>query len=245
LSKHNDYKSINELIRRSLHDKAKHDKDIDIEDAWEKFNNKYYPIKKKPYRKIVLVACSIFVLLVTFITFLPSEGTAINSKIFNNLKLLLTGKVQSSEVSFTEKEKESTLNQLEPKVKRALMGSKYDVLLPVGLSSKYEISNATVVKDGKWQRVKLQLTTKNNDTVIITEVNIIGGIKQGISYDTEDAIMKDINIRGQKATLVINKKHQMTMLSWVDRDIFISISGNITEDEITELASYLTRVNVN
>ncbi|MEG6617562.1 DUF4367 domain-containing protein [Peptococcaceae bacterium 1198_IL3148] len=245
MSKHNDYKSIDELIKHSLHDKAKKDKNIDIEDAWEKFNNKYYPVKKKLYRKIAAVACSIFILLFTSITFLPNEVTAVNSKVFDNIKRFLAGKVQSNEVSFTEKEKESTLNQLEPEVKRALMGSGYDVLLPIGLSDKYSIDDVTVQKNGKRQEIELLLTTADNRTTIVREVNVIDGIKQGISYDTDDAIMKNINIRGQKATLVINQKHKMTMLSWVDRDIFISIMGSLTEDEIIELASYLTRVNIN
>jgi hypothetical protein len=245
LNKHNDYKPIDELIKRSLHDKAKKDKDINLEDAWEKFNNKYYPIKKKTHRKFLTIACSIIILLVTSITLLPNEGTAINSKIFNNLKLLFTGKVQSSEVSFTEEEKESTLNQLKPEVKRVLMGSEYDDLLPVGLSGKYTIDDITVQKVNQRQEVELLLSTSDKRTAIIQEVNVIGGIKQGISYDTEDAIMKEVNIRGQKATLIINNKHVMTMLSWIDRDIFINITGSLSEDEIMELASYLTRVKVN
>ncbi|MEG6615194.1 DUF4367 domain-containing protein [Peptococcaceae bacterium 1198_IL3148] len=183
--------------------------------------------------------------MITSITFLPNEGIAINSKIFNNIKLLLTGKVQSHEVSFTAEEKESTLNQLKPEVKRALMGAEYEVLLPVGLLDKYSIDEVTVEKHGKLQEIEFLLIAADNRTTRVRQVNVIDGIKQGISYDTDDAIMKDVNIRGQQATLVVNIKHNMAMLSWVDRDIFITISGKITEDEIIELASYTTRVKVN
>ncbi|PHJ37916.1 hypothetical protein P378_13080 [Desulforamulus profundi] len=60
---------------------------------------------------------------------------------------------------------------------------------------------------------------------------------------TEDAVMKKANVKGQEATLIVYK-NGFSKLSWVDRDIFISIVGNISEDNILMLANSTKRVNL-
>ncbi|WP_238473164.1 DUF4367 domain-containing protein [Desulforamulus profundi] len=55
--------------------------------------------------------------------------------------------------------------------------------------------------------------------------------------------MKKANVKGQEATLIVYK-NGFSKLSWVDRDIFISIVGNISEDNILMLANSTKRVNL-
>lgn len=65
----------------------------------------------------------------------------------------------------------------------------------------------------------------------------------GLSYDTEDAHVKKANVKGQEATLVVYKNDDYTILSWIDNDIYITISGDIPEDDIFILANSFKRVN--
>lgn len=244
MSKHGEYTSVDELIKRALVQKAAKDNDIDIEAAWEKFKKKYPVKKRKQFPKVIAVACSICFILVVSGLFLPTEGKALSSKFFQSIKSFIGGKVQTAQVSFSSKKKqESTENLLTPEVSSALRDVSYDILLPVEAMGTYKIERAETNDVGKSKEVNLFLKGQNSELITITELNIIGDFNQGTSYDTEDASMKKANVNGQEANIVIYK-NGFTKLSWIDRDIFISISGQASEDNILMLANSMRRLTL-
>lgn len=237
------YTSLDELIKKSLQEKAERDKDIDLDEAWEKFRKRYHIRKQRNYSRILAIACSLFVFLGAFLVFMPSEGKALNIKVFETIKSFLSGKVQTTHISFSsQKEQKNTEDYLSPEVSSTLKSVPYEVLLPDMLGT-YKIESAEVSKVGTSHKVTIALKDPNGKHITMTQMNIIGDFSQGNSYDTEDAIMKEVNINGQEASLIIYK-NGFTKLAWIDRDIFISLMGEISEDNILMLASATRRLTL-
>ncbi|WP_066639257.1 DUF4367 domain-containing protein [Desulfolucanica intricata] len=238
-----EYTSVDELIKKALYKQAEKDSDIDLEEAWSKFNKRYRTNKQKPVLKLLATACLICTVLGSIIFFLPTEGGAFTSKIFKNIKLFLSGKVQSTEISYgSPGQKEKTENYLKPEVLRTLEDVPYNVLLPVDMMGNYEIEEINTNKLGNSTELNIILTGKNSESIIITEINTTKGFRQGSSYDIEDAQMKNVKVKGQDAAL-INYKNKLLSLSWVDNDIFISIEGNISQDDILMLSNSMKRID--
>lgn len=236
------YTTLDELIKKSLHEKAKKDKDINLDEAWEKFSNRYNIKRRRTNFKHWAVACLLFLVVTTSLLMLPTQGTAINLKVFQSIKSFISGKVQTAYISFGKENKKDTVDYFTPEVYSVLKDVRYDILLPLDMMDVYRLEKAEVTTVGNSRQVDL-LFNCNNSEVTITQMNIIGDLNQGNSFDTEDALMKKANVKGQKATLIVYK-NGFSKLSWVDRDIFISIAGNISEDNILMLANSTKRINL-
>ncbi|RYD06137.1 hypothetical protein N752_05675 [Desulforamulus aquiferis] len=177
------------------------------------------------------------------ITFLmtPTEGTAVNLKFLKSIKTFIVGKVQTAHLSFTNKEKHAT-DYISAEVHSVLKNVPYDILLPLDKMDIYKLEKADVNGIGDSRQIDLVFRGTDNELITITQVNVIEDVYQGNSYDTEDATMKKANIKGQEANLIVYK-NGFSKLSWVDRDILISIAGKISEDDILILASSTKRIN--
>lgn len=236
------YVTLDELIKKSLQEKAKKDKDITLDEAWEKFSNRYNVRSPRKKLKHWAVAGFAILAITTSLFMLPSQGTAINLKVFQSIKSFISGKVQTAYISFGKENKKDTADYLSPEVYSVLKDVRYDILLPLDMMDVYRLKKAEVSTVGNSRQVELLLQS-NDSKVTVTQMNIIGNFNQGNSYDTEDAIMKKANVKGQEAILIVYK-NGFSKLSWVDRDIFISIVGNISEDNILMLANSTKRVNL-
>ncbi|ABO50352.1 hypothetical protein Dred_1827 [Desulforamulus reducens MI-1] len=237
------YTSIDELIKKSLKERAQKETDVDMDLAWEKFNNKYNS-KPKFTSKWTGIACSLVFLLVAGLCFLPKEGTALNLKFLETIKSFVAGKVQTAQISFSTQEKEKDLeNSLKPEVAQALKEVPYEVLLPADLTGQYNLEKAMTQKVGDSTKVMLFLKTTNSELVNISEINIIGDFNQATSYDTEDAVLEKVNVKGQNANLLTFKDGKK-QLCWVDRDVFVTITGPLNQENLFILATSLRRVNL-
>lgn len=236
------YVTLDELIKRSLQEKARKDKDINLDEAWEKFSNRYNVRRPRKNLKHWAVAGFVVLTITTSLFMLPTQGTAINLKVFQSIKSFISGKVQTAYISFGKENKKDTADYLTPEVYSVLKDVRYDILLPLDMMDVYRLEKAEVTNVGNSRQVEL-LLKGNGSEVTITQMNIAGDLNQGNSYDTEDAVMKKANVKGQEATLIVYK-NGFSKLSWVDRDIFISVVGNISEDNILMLANSTKRVNL-
>lgn len=93
----------------------------------------------------------------------PAEGGAYGSKIFKNIKLFISGKVQSAEISFNSspgEKNESTENYLKPEILRTLQDVPYKVLLPVDMMGIYEIEKVETTNLGNSTEVNITMTGK-------------------------------------------------------------------------------------
>ena len=233
----NKYTSIDDLIKKSLHRQAEMNNDIDLDAAWQKYQQKYGR-KKRARKPVLALAC--LLLLFTFTMFLPSEGRAINLKIFDSIKSFVSGKVQTAFISFDAQKEKDTENYINPEVYSILKDIPYEILLPLEMMDTYKLENAEITSIGKSKQVELYF---NDSQVSITQLKIVGNLHQGDSYDIEDAIMKKANVKGQEATLIIYK-NGFSKLSWIDRDIFVTIVGVLSEDDILQLANSTRRINL-
>jgi len=174
----------------------------------------------------------------------PSEGGAFGDKLFKSIKLFLSGKVQSTEISFNSSpgKKESAEDYLNPEILRTLQDVPYQILLPVDLLGTYKLEKVETANLGGSTEVTITMTGEKSEQIVITEKNIIKGFQKGTSYDIEDAQMKNVKVKGQDAVLV-NYKNKLITLSWIDMGIFISITGAASEDDILMLASAMRRIN--
>lgn len=240
----NGYASVDELIKKALQQQAVKDTDIDLEEAWEKFDKKYSTKKRKPIFKLVLAACMLALILCTPLLIFPTEGGAFGSKLFQNVKLFLSGQVQSIELSFNSSpgKNESTEEHLNPEILRTLQNVPYAVLLPMDLIGIYNIEKVETIDLGNSIEVTITITGEKSEQIVITEINTTKGFQQGSAYDTEDAQMKNVKVKGQDAVL-INYRDKLLNLSWVDRDIFISVTGAVSEDDILLLAGAMRRID--
>lgn len=239
----NEYTSFDKLIKKSVQEKAKKDLAIDVDKAWEKFNEKYPTTKKKPTHKIWAIACSMLILIGSAMFILPTNATAFSAKFFDSVKTFLTGKVQSEQISFTDnKIIEDMENFIPQEVYHALKEVPYNVLLPVDLIGIYSIGELMVHPIGSSTEVIMFLESQKHGRIILQQVNITGHFNKGISYDTEDAIVEPANVRGQDAKLEIYKDGSYC-LSWIDKDVFISMSGNLPKSEIFMIANSMRRIN--
>lgn len=231
------YTSIDDLIKKSLHRQAKINNDIDLDAAWQKYQQKYGH-KKRAHQPVLVLACTL--LLFALAIFLPSESRAINLKLFDSIKSFVSGKVQTAFTSFDAQQEKEPENYINPEVYSILKDLPYEVLLPLEMMDTYKLESAKITPIGKSKQVELFF---NDSQVIITQVKIAGNLYQGDSYDIEDAIMKKANVKGQEATLIIYK-NGFTKLSWVDRDIFVTIVGALSEDDILQLANSTRKINL-
>lgn len=239
----NRYTNLDELIKKSLSERAENEKDIDMGVAWEKYNNKYNSKPKSP-SKWSVVACSLIIFLVAGLWLMPKEGTALNLKFFETIRSFVAGKVQTAHISFGTQEKEKDLvDSLKPEVAQVLNDVPYQALLPNDLVGQYFIERVIVQKVGDSTKVVLFIKTASSVPVTISQVNIIGDFNQATSYDTEDAVMKKANVKGQEANLLLFKDGKK-QLSWIDRDIFVTITCPLDEDDLFVLANSLRRVNL-
>lgn len=240
-----EYISFDKLIEKSVQEKVKNDLDIDIDKAWEKFNQthlkKYAPTKFQ--LKLCAIACALLIFLTASLFLHSREVTALNIKFFNSIVSFLSGKVQSAKITYgVNTKKESTEIHLPLDVSRALEGvTSFHVLLPVNVLGIYQIDNITLANFGAIQVLTIFLKSNGSNPVIITQMNIEDEFGKGISYDTDDTIMKKVNIRGQEATLLISKNN-FSDLSWVDRDVFITIKGPVSEEDIFLIANSMRRI---
>lgn len=237
------YTTVDKLIKESLKVRARKDMDVDMDLAWERYNNKYNPKPKSP-SKWSVVACSLIVFLVVGLWFMPKEGTALNLKIFETIRSFIAGKVQTVHISFgTQKKEKDPVYSFKPEVAQVLNDVPYQALLPIDLAGQYNIERAVTQKVGDSTKLVLFLNTAKSEPVNIAQINIIGDFNQGTSYDTEDAVLKKVNIKGQDANLLVFKDGKK-QLCWVDRDIFVTITGPLDEEDLFVLANSLRRVNL-
>lgn len=71
--------------------------------------------------------------------------------------------------------------------------------------------------------------------IILTQQNISGTLSQGLLYDTDDTVAKDVMINGAPATLM-KVKNGMNVLTWYHRGLSLQLTGQLLEEEFLKIA---------
>lgn len=238
---------IDELIKKGAYLNVEQEisKDIDISREWEKFNERYFQKRSRPVQRAIALLIIPFILsAAVFMNLLfPAQVKAINLKTLVFFKSFMVGKVQTVGIDYVNKntEHKNIENLINPEIVKKLQSVPYKIFLPIDYLNKYQLETCDVQKFGDSIDVTLGLVAGDSYKVEIQQTNITQGFSDGLSFDNEDAVYKKVRINGQEATLVIYKK-QIVSLTWIDADIYISMYGNVTEDEMLILASSMRRI---
>ncbi|MCG9969778.1 DUF4367 domain-containing protein [Pelotomaculum terephthalicicum JT] len=219
-------------------------KEINLDGEWVKFKEKYLPRRNYYFVKksIAIIIPVLFCVGILLSLLFPVQAKAISLKSLEFFKSFIIGKVQTVGINYANKDSAGKdINSLSPDIIEKIQSVPFEILLPVDYLNEYHINSFTAEELGDSTDVSIKLATDDNRKVDIQQINITKGFSQGLSFDNEDAVLKRIRINGQEATLVAYKK-QLVSLSWIDGEVFISMDGNISEDEIIQLGSNMRRV---
>lgn len=234
---------LDRILRKTVREREESDKNIDLDSAWDAYQ-KRYGIARTGKRTVryAIALCS-FVLVFALVLSSPTVSSALNIKFFETAKSFLIGKVQSLSFSFSTTPNQVDIMELiEPDIRDTLASVPFPVLLPVEMLGIFFIDGIVVEDASPWYVVKLYLSKPDAESVVITQLNIVGDFRSDLAYDTEDAQVRQVRIRGQD-TVLIKYKDGTTVLRWVDQDIFIEISGPLSEDDIMIMANSMRTVD--
>ncbi|MDD2498765.1 MAG: DUF4367 domain-containing protein [Desulfitobacteriaceae bacterium] len=219
-------------------------KEINLDEEWVKFRRKYFPQKSYFHvqKSIAIIIPILFSVGVLLSSLFPVQAKAISSKSLEFFKSFLVGKVQTVGIDYANQSSaDDSINSLSPEIIEKIQSVPFKILLPIDYLDEYQISSFTADKLGDSTDVAIKLAASDNRKVTIQQTNITQGFSQGLSFDNEDAVLKEIRINGQEATL-ITYKEQFISLTWIDGDVFVSMDGNIGEDEMLQLGSSMRRI---
>lgn len=218
-------------------------KEINLDEEWVKFKKKYFPQKNYFYlqKSIAVMIPTLFGVGILLSLLFPVQAKAISSKSLEFFKSFIVGKVQTVGIDYANKSSAESVDSLSPEIIEKIQSVPFKILLPIDYLNEYHINSLTADKLGDSTDVAIKLATNDNRKVSIQQTNITQGFSQGLSFDNEDAILKKIRINGQEATLITYKKQRVS-LTWIDGDVFVSMDGNISEDEMLQLGSSMRRI---
>lgn len=71
--------------------------------------------------------------------------------------------------------------------------------------------------------------------IILTQQNTSGTLSQGLLYDTDDTVAKDVMINGAPANLM-KVKNGMNVLTWHQRGLSLQLTGQLPTEEFLKIA---------
>lgn len=219
-------------------------KEINLDEEWVKFKIKYFS-RKSYFYSLKSIAVMILILCGTGILcsiLFPVQAKALNLKSLEFFKSFIVGKVQTVAIDYANQNSaDDIIDSLSPQIIDKIQSVQFKILLPIDYLDEYQINSLTVDQLGDSTDVAIELSANDSRKVAIQQTNITRGFSQGLSFDNEDTVLKKIRINGQEATLTAYKE-QFVSLTWIDGDVFVSMDGNIGEDEMLRLGSSMRRV---
>lgn len=240
------YITLDQLIKKSLTQTVK-EPDIDLDESWQRFNQKFYPNKKTGYPKLLVAACLLFIIVLTSVFSMPHEGMALNLKFLKIIKSFITGKQQITHMSYSSPKDNPGVDDtsLPPEINTLFKekGVDGEVVLPVEIISDYKIEKIEVEPKSPSQKITILFRKQDNAGIIMTQEKVPDSFQYAQANDIDDSTARIININGREASLVLYK-NGFSSLTWMDGDIFITLTGQLSEEDIIKLACSSRRVAI-
>lgn len=236
---------LDEIISRAMAQNLEDglSQEIDLDEEWKKFRAKYFQKKSNKSRTLIFTSISLCLLLFFNYLLFPVHVKALSIKSFSAFKTYLFGKVETAKVEYTDQSTSDKINQtLDENLLNKINTLPYKISLPLDqLNIEYRIVNLATENFGDSVTVSFDLIRDAGQTVQVQQTNVVKGFSEGVSFDNEDAEYKKIRIHGQEANLIIFKK-KYVYISWIDKDIFISLYGGMPEEEMILLANNMKQI---
>lgn len=217
-------------------------------EAWELFTKKkrksssYIPKK----RFIYLAACIAVFLTIFFIT--PQSGYAFN-KVFdffhtiqgNVMQLFITSNNDINEKNSPSDEEFALVEDSEiisesMTLDEAQKITAFPILTPKWLPGETDLQDVTVIREVNGESEEIYLNYNGDETQFqIRELTAAASFGFGAALDQEDAVLEEVMIHSYQGNL-LTFKNDSTQLLWITEDHFLSIEGNLTKEQIMEVA---------
>ncbi|EGW38531.1 DUF4367 domain-containing protein [Desulfosporosinus sp. OT] len=218
-----------------------------IDEEWLKFKN--IVLKEKKSRRItpksLIAAMAVFMLIISSLTlFKPVQAYAFGERFLQMLSHIVGKSTQNKTETINNYftgtktpavnnlgalvEQETTLEEAQKNVYFKIAEPKY---LPPGTKSmKISISNLSTDVN----RITINYDVQGQ-LLLFTQQNAVSTVSQGLVYDTDDTVNKDITINGAPATL-LQQKNGVYILTWYQRGLMLKLTGQLSTDEFLKIA---------
>lgn len=241
-------RSLDKLIKEAvqLNTEDGLSKEINLDQEWFKFRRTYFYEEKKPSFKMkFLFAYSIvtIIIIISVITIFPNQARALSEKTLSFFRAILSGKVETVSINYKRTENYNTMVQslLEPNMLEQINRLPFKIFLPLEYLHTFQLDSLSIEELGDSKELTYNIYLENNKIVQIVQANITQGFSQGVSYDNEDASKIVVIINGQEAILIEYKKKYI-LLTWIEKDIAITMQGNVSKDEMLQLATSMRQI---
>lgn len=222
-----------------------------IDEEWLKF--KSIVLNEKKSRRIMpkslVAAVAVFILIISTLTlFKPVQAYAFGERFLQMLSHIVGKTSQNKTETINNNstgmktpavnnlgalvEQETTLEEAQKNIYFKIVEPKY---LPPGTKSmKITISNLS----SDVNRITMNYDF-HGQLIIFTQQNTASTVSQGLLYDTDDTVNKDITINGTPATL-LQQKNGINVLTWYQRGLLLKLTGQLSTEEFLKIAESIS-----
>lgn len=222
-----------------------------IDEEWFKFKSVVLNEKKshRTIPKSLVAAVAVIILIISSLTlFKPVQAYAFGERFLQMLNHIVGKTTENKTETINNNssgtktpvvnnlgvlvEKETTLEEAQKTVYFKIAEPKY--LLPGTKTMKITISNLS----SDVNRITINYDVQGQ-LIIFTQQNTVSTVSQGLLYDTDDTVNKDITINGTSATL-LQQKNGINVLSWYQRGLLLELTGKLPTEEFLKIAQSIS-----
>lgn len=250
--------SLDQLIKEAIHEEIEQTPTpmYSVGEAWEKLEEarKKHPVRQpRSFKNVWMYAVSIFVILASVALFSTSQGLAsptltqflqqVQGKM-GHLFLKVgqdTGFGDPPQTGGSEEDSvivESEFESVQMSLQEARQETAFPIVLPTYIPKAYHLENVTVMKgeDELSTDILLHYEGADEEGFVINQQAIGEAFGMGMVFDNEDTQIENIIVNGEQAQL-LTIQDDLRELLWVKGgQMYYSISGNLSKQEIIEVA---------
>ncbi|MCJ8009664.1 DUF4367 domain-containing protein [Lederbergia wuyishanensis] len=243
---------LDNIIREALSEKMNECPPplLEASEAWNQLQRRRDGKRKtspliRTFRKPLLISASLLFILL-FAT-APKSGIAFNqfTDIFHTIQgnvVYLFGKSEGEsdgpglDGGTFEVIDETEIVSKQMSLEEAKKAAHFPILTPKNLMNEFQLEEVTVMDGYEEQVEAVYLSYVGKDRgFMVTEMPIENPIGFGASMDKDDVTIEQVEIKGQKGSLVIFK-NGTAQLIWMTQSHYLSIEGKLTKEEILIIA---------
>ncbi|MBS4197941.1 DUF4367 domain-containing protein [Lederbergia citri] len=244
---------LDEIIREALNEKINSCPPplLEASEAWKQIETRMSGKREKTLplrilRNPFLIAAAVLLFFIFATT--PKSGIAFNqfTDIFHTIQgnvVHLLGKSggpgeESGIIDGTfEVIEDSEIISKQMSLEEAKNAAHFPILIPKNLIEEFQLEDVTVMDgyEDKVEAVYLNYVGKDRG-FMVTEMPLETQMAFGATMDVDDVSIEEVQIKGQKANLIIYKNGH-AQLVWMTQSHYFSIEGKLTKEEILTIAN--------
>ena len=218
-----------------------------IDEEWLKF--KSIVLNEKKSRRIMpkslVAAVAVIILIISSLTlFKPVQTYAFGERFLQMLSHLVGMTTENKTETITNDSsgmKTPTVNNLgaivdnETTLEEAQKAVYFKIAEPKYLPPGTKTEKVSVTNLGAdVNRIAINYDVQGQ-LVIFAQQNTVSTVSQGLLYDTDDTVSKNIMINGTPATL-LQQKNRINVLTWYQRGLMLELTSQLSTEEIVKIA---------